>query len=520
MKLYNIWKFLLVFVAVSIVSACSDSFLDIKPAGKISSDEYPLTDDESFSVLIGGYNLMQWNYGRDWSSAFFVKNLPGDDVNAGSSESDQPPYQNLDKFVNEADNAATTGVWKGFYKTINHCNTVLATVDDANAFRKQILAEAKAMRAWNYFELVVMFGDVPLYTENPTKEEEFHKVRTPKADVYTQIETDLKEAIAVLPLKSDLSANHKFRISKGTAQSILGKVYLYQKKWDEAHTVLSEVISSGEYDLVPVADVWRKEQELGKESVFEILYTGQEGYDWGNFPWDGAMESNVHVLLMGPREPFFSNLGAIDIFAGWGFNLPSAKIAKAFKDMGDNGPRYNSSLMSQEDFIAAGGTIVADTDEDGNTVQAHDYDGYLRLKYATYISEANTTGAAEAILNFTTNWRLIRYADVLLMAAEAYNEDSKSDLAVVELNKVRVRAELPATTASSQDDVRDAIVKERQLELAFEGSRYWDLVRWGKAAEELSYRGFVANKHELFPIPQSEIASNNAITQADQNPGH
>lgn len=520
MKLYNIWKFLLVFVAVSIISACSDSFLDIKPAGGIGSEGYPSTDDEAFSVMVGGYNLMQWNYGRDWSSAFFVKNLPADDLNAGSSESDQPPYQNLDKFVNEADNSATTGIWEGFYKTINHCNTVLARLEGTNALRKQILAEAKAMRAWNYFELVVMFGDVPLYTVNPAQEEEFHKPRSPKSEVYAQIETDLKDAIAALPLKSELSASHKFRISKGTAQSILGKVYLYQKKWDEAHTVLSEVISSGEYDLVPVEQVWRKEQELGKESVFEILYTGQEGYDWGNFPWDGAMESNVHVLLMGPREPFFSNLGTIGIFAGWGFNLPTKKIGDAFAAMGDNGPRYKSSLMSEAEFIAAGGTIVSDKDDDGNTVPAHDYEGYLRLKYATYISEANTSGAAEAILNFTTNWRLIRYADVLLMAAEAYNEDSKPDLAVIELNKVRVRAELPATTASSQADVREAIVKERQLELAFEGSRFWDLVRWGKAAEELSSLGFQANKHELFPIPQSEIASNNAITQADQNPGH
>lgn len=524
MKIKYISSFILL-LGLLMMPACSDEFLEVESAGRLSSDSFPQNDAEAFSAIVGAYNLMQWNYGRDWNSVWVAKNLPGDDVNAGSSSSDQPPFQNLDDFVNEADNPVTTAIWEGFYKTINLCNTILERIEPGNSTRDGVLAEAKVIRAWNYFELIVLFGDVPFYTTNPVDVEDFHTPRVAKETIYAQIEADLKDAIADLPLKSELLPEFKFRVSKGTAQAILGKVYLYQKKWAEAHGVLSDLIATegDEYDLEPdYRNVWRRQGELGIESVFEVMYSDKEGYDWGNFPWSpGSHESNIHVQLMGPRSPFFSNLEAIGIIPGWGFNLPTQKIGDAFGAMGDDGPRYQASLMSEEEFIAAGGSIVADTDENGNPIPAHDYEGYLRLKYATHASETNTSEGVIPELNYTINWRLIRYADVLLMAAEAYNEDSKPDLGLIELNKVRVRAELdPLPSGISQADLREAVVKERQLELAFEGSRFWDLVRWGRAATELAGTGFTANKHELFPIPQSEIASNNAISDEDQNPGH
>jgi hypothetical protein len=322
-------------------------------------------------------------------------------------------------------------------------------------------------------------------------------------------------------LKSELPENQKFRVSRGTAQAILGKVYLYQERWNDAHTVLGQVISSQEYALEPdFGDVWKRAGELGTESVFEVLYTSQEGYDWGNFGWGGGAESNIHVQLMGPRAPFFGKLDTIGIIPGWGFNLPTASIGEAFDDMGDHGPRYEATIMSESEFIAAGGEINPDTDDDGNPVPAHDYEGYLRMKYTTFADQTNTSGASIPELNYTTNWRLIRYADVLLMAAEAYNEDDDEASARRELNKVRERAELDTYDfPMSKEDLREAIKAERQLELAFEGSRYWDLVRWGDAEEVLSPLGFVAGKHEHFPIPQSEISSNNEISQEDQNPG-
>lgn len=518
------YKFLLWIPAILLMfsPACSDEFLEVDPAGRLSSDVYPSSDDEVFSTIIGAYALMQWNYGRDWQSAFVAKNLPADDCNAaGGGSGDQPPYQNLDDFVNEADNPVTTAVWEGFYNTINLCNTIIERIEPTNDFRARVVAEAKAMRAWNYFELVTLFGDVPFYTVNPTSVEDYHKPRTPKSEIYEQIETDLTEAVSDLPLKSELQDNQKFRISKGAAQAMLGKVYLYQEKWGDSHSAFNNLIISPDYDLEEnFGDVWKREAELGDESVFEVLYTSHEGYDWGNFGWGGAAEANIHVQLMGPRAPFFTNLDVIDIIPGWGFNLPTQIIGDAFDEMGDNGPRYQNSLMSEEEFIAAGGSIVADTNEEGDQIPAWDYEGYLRLKYATYADQTNTSEGVVPELNYTTNWRLIRYADVLLMAAEAYNEDGDPGRAVIELNKVRNRSELddyngPAT----QDAVREAIKAERQLELAFEACRYWDLIRWGDAAAALGSLGFETGKHEFFPIPQTEISANNEISQEDQNPG-
>jgi hypothetical protein len=513
MKRNILFKWLPVALLV-LMSACSDEFLEVDPVGRVSTENYPETDQEAFQTLIGVYDLMQWNYQRPWNSVFFAKNIVGDDVNAGSTESDQLPYQNLDDFVHVADNPVVAGVWEGFYKTVNASNAIINSTDPSNDFRAQIVAEAKVLRAYNYFELVTLFGDVPFYFENPASTADYHKPRTPKADIYAAIEQDLVDVIPVLLLKSELPEQQKFRITQGAAQAILGKIYLYQDKWAEAHGVLSDLIAKEgtEFGLEDdFGDVWKRVSEYGPESVFELVFTSHEGYDWGNFPWDGGAESNPHVQLMGPRGNLFQDLDAIGIIPGWGFNLPTAKIGQAFDQMGDNGIRYQNSLMSQSEFIAAGGSMAE------GYAGTHDYEGYLRLKYATYASQTNAEAIAE--LNYTTNWRLVRYADVLLMAAEAYNEDGMTSEALTELNKVRVRAELPELSGLNQTQLREAIKNERQLELAFEGVRFWDLVRWGDADSELSDFGFVSGKHELFPIPQTEIAANNAIEQEDQNPG-
>jgi hypothetical protein len=522
MKRYRIFLLMIPALLLVLTPACKDEFLEVDPAGKLSSEVFPQTDEEIYSAIIGGYAKMQWNYGRDWQSAFVAKVLAGDDANAaGGGSGDQTPYQNIDDFVNESDNPVTSAIWEGFYHTVNHSNTIIERVEPSNALRERVIAEAKAMRAWSYLELVSLYGDVPFYTVNPTNAADYHKPRTPKADIYAQIETDLKDAMAVLPLKSELEENELFRISKGAAQAMLGKAYLYQEKWGLAHVEFQKLIDSPDYELEEnFSDVWKRVAEYGDESVFEIAYTSHDGYNWGDFGWGGAAESNIHVQLMGPRAPFFSNLDVLGIIPGWGFNLPTAKIGNAFADAGDNGPRYQASLMSEAEFIAAGGSIVADTDDEGNQIPAWDYEKYLRLKYATYASQTNTGDGVVAELNYSTNWRLIRFADVLLMAAEAYNEDGAPGTAIGYVNEVRERAELPLLSGLGQDDLREAIKLERQLELAFEGARYTDLVRWGDAAEELADEGFQAGRNELWPIPLTEISANNEIEQEDQNPGY
>ncbi|WP_372774304.1 RagB/SusD family nutrient uptake outer membrane protein [Mangrovibacterium sp.] len=490
--------------------SCSESFLEVSPKGALTSETYLKTDDEAKTALIGVYNTMQHNFSNgSWASVFFIKNLPADDCLAGSSEGDQTGYQNIDDFAIQTDNAKLELIYTNFYRTINRANTVIDRVEGDSDAKVEIIAEAKAIRAYCYLELVTLFGGVPLMTVNPVGEAEYHKPRATAAEIYDQIEQDLTEAILDLPLKSAYSENEKFRFSKGTAQAFLGKAYLYQERYSEAITQLSAVISSGEYDLVPdFADVWSKSTEFGVESLFEISYTSNSVYDWGTFPWGGGNESNIEVQLQGPRSDLFDLTNCtLPIINGWGFNMPSAKIGQAFEDEEDD-VRGAATVLSAADFIASGGAI-----KDPN---AHDYEGYMRMKYVTRSTETGDKGIAE--LNYSTNWRLLRYADVLLMAAEAYHFDNQDGKAVIELNKVRTRAEMPAVSTS--DDVFAVIVKERQLELAFEGSRYWDLVRWGLAAQELGSLGFQTGKHELFPIPQNEIIANNGIDAEDQNPGY
>lgn len=498
------------FLAMFAVS-CSSDFLEIDPQGKVSSDNFLKTDDEAFSALVGVYDLMQWNYNRDWSSVYFVKALPGDDVNcAGGSSTDQPPYQQIDDFTHVSDNTAITAVWDGFYKTISMTNTIIERVKPETDVKKQVIAEAKALRAYNYFELATMFGGVPLMLDNPKSEAEYSKPRSTKAEVIAQVIKDLTEAIPDLKKKSDL--DYKFRFSKGAAQATLGKVYLYEKKYAEAATALQQVIDDvADYDLTtPFDKIWDSSNSLGKESVFSIIFSSSEKYNWGNFPWGGRPESNIHIQLMGPRD--FFNLGTTGFVNGWGFNLPTKKLYDAF--LSDNDVvRRKATMLSEAELIAAGGSVKPG--------EIWDYEGYLRLKYATKKSETNGDGGAVPDLNYSTAWLLIRTADVYLMAAEAYALSATPNVAKANeyMNAVRSRAGLPNLSLTGTA-LMSQIKLERQLELAMEGSRFWDLVRWGDAATELASRGFKANKNELFPIPLNEISGNTKIDTKDQNSGY
>ncbi len=514
-----------------ILASCSKDFLEVDPIGYPASESFLKTNQEAYTAMIGIYDQIQYNYSNgSWASVFFIKNLPADDVLcAGGSPTDQSEYQYLDDFAIGSDNSKIQFIWTNFYKVINSCNTVIQRISensDATKEMLQVVAEAKAIRAFTYFDLVTLFGGVPLFTVNPVDASEYNKPRATKEEVYAQIEIDLTDAITGLPLKSVYSDGDKFRFSKGAAQSLLGKALLYQKKYSEAAIVLAQVISSNEYDLEPnFADAWAGSHEFGIESVYEISYSSQFGYDWGTFGnyWgaNGAY-NNIECQLEGPRDAYFDVSGSsLEVSNGWGFNLPSAEIGDLMYARGETS-RLAGSLISAADFEATGGEIVDGTvynvPEDPNNPNSHDYEGYMRLKYVTKPSETGTSGVNE--LNYGTNWRIIRYADVLLMAAEAYNKSGQDELAQTELFKVRKRAGFTAPVTETGVALFDLIVEEREVELAFEGSRYWDLVRWGLASQELGNIGFKANKHELFPIPLNEIIGNTALTEADQNPGY
>lgn len=513
-----------ILLIVLAFAGCSKDFLEVEPVGQLSSDNFLKNDNEVKLATMGVYNKIQNNYSAGaWASVYFIKNLPADDTKcAGPNQGDTPEYQYLDDFNITSENTRFATIWTNFYSTINSCNTIINNVGanpDATAGMKTMVGEAKALRAFTYLDLVIMFGGVPLMTVNPTQTSEFSQPRAAAADVYAQIESDLTDAIAVLPVKSAYAAIDRFRFSKGTAQALLGKAYLYQKKYAEAATVLGSCISSNEYSLEPnYPDIWLKEHEFGVESIFEISYTSQENYGWGNFPWGGGNENNIEMQLEGPRTDGdgsfdFSNLDPtkLDITGGWGFNLPSGEIGDLlYSNPADK--RIKGSVVSEADFFAAGGAYQVGE-------YPYDYEGYLRLKYANRTSETTDPATAQPELNYGSNYRIIRYADVLLMAAEAYNKSNNDAAALTELEKITDRAGIAAHTETGSA-LFDQIVIERAKELCFEGSRYWDLVRWGMASAQMSDIGFQSGKHELFPIPLNEILSNTMMEDTDQNPGY
>jgi len=510
-------KIFLPLIVISFLGilACGEDFTTNLRPDVQDLESFFLEEENVESAVIGIYDLMQYNYSRDWHSAFFVKLLPGDDANcAGGNAGDQSQLQDIDDYVNvSTSNASIASVWDLFYRTIALSNLVITNIEGSSLANKdRAIAEAKFMRAWCYFELTTMFGDVPLRLSVPTTTEEFGLKKSSRADVYAQIENDLTVAIENLLEKN---ATENFRVSKGTAKALMGKVLVFQEKYSAAIPFLESVILDPSHDLEAApGDVWSVHKEFGVESLFELGYISTTARDWGNIAWGGRNESNLHIQLMGPRGDGIFDVAAIGLLNGWGFNLPTSKLAAAFTASGDI-DRKNATLMIEADLITAGGGVDQSAAPGG---VVWDYEGAIRVKYSTKSEDTSVDGVRE--LNYSTNFRLFRYAEMLLLAAEAYNKAGQDDAARTELNKVRVRAGLtPVSTSLTGNDLFEAIVNEKFLELAHEGQRFWDLVRWGKASTELAGTGY-SSKNDLFPIPITEIDKNSELTIADQNPGY
>jgi hypothetical protein len=493
MKNYLIKTSIICLSALFLTSSCK-KFLEQDVPGAFAEQDFYKTDQDASQAVTATYDMMQAHYNTSWGSIYMIKMLLSDESNAGGNDAgDQPGYQTLDNYNFDATNDKVRDAWRMNYFTIYRANKVINRTLPETELRKRLIAEAKVLRAYCYFELVSLWGDVPLVINDIPPAEYTTTGRKPKADIYAQIEKDLNEAIVDLPLKSALTGPDRFRVSKGTAQSLLGKALLYQEKFAEAASQFETVITSNQYGLAPsIGAAFSQNYEFGTESVFEISFSTSLSYDWGNFPWGAQPESNIHIQLMGPRGDFYTKAPADSLIAGWGFNLPKQKLWDAYIAAGDV-TRRTQTIMSQGELITAGGNWTNPT--------AYDYEGFFQRKYGTFTTQ---TGAPIGELNYGTNWRHIRYADVLLMAAEAFNKSTNDVKARTYLNLVRSRSGL-VDVNSSGAALFEAIVTERQLELAFEGFRYTDLVRWGKAAAELGALGYQQAKHNLLPIPDFDV---------------
>lgn len=480
---------------INLVPSCK-KFVDYKPKEdyQITADDYLKTADDYQKMVIGTYTPLQWI----WADVVIGDVASDNSVSGGENATDQLGFQQIDDYQIIPNNSYLTEAWKSCFEGINRANYLEENKGKLDFTGKDALyGEVYFLRAYYYFELVRLFGDVPLFVDKRlTVAESGTLQRSPKADVYKQIEKDLNNAIAVLPITNI----QKGRITKYAAQALLGKVLLYQNKFDEAAATLENVVN-GPFSLATdFADIFLQNGENGPESVFEIQYSNASPYyDWSN---PGRGQGNLAVQVCGIR-----NLtGNSPYGQGWSSNLPTANLAAAFAN-GDK--RKNVTILDIEAYKAANPSMSITY-----LVAPYKNTGLYNQKYLPRKGE--TSGQVE--LNYLNNFRTIRYADVLLMAAEANNRATAANDTKAQdyLNRVRRRAfgdqahDIAATGAT----LKQAIWDERRLELAMEGDRFFDLVRTGQAATKIT--GFVPNKNELFPIPQQEID----ISGLTQNPGY
>lgn len=500
----NIKILSLVFLIASLASC--KKWVDYNPHEDfiITELDYLKSETDYRTMAISVYTPIQW-----LNQAVPVGDIASDNaVSGGENASDVLSLQQIDDYTLTPVNSTLTELWQAAYEGINRANymhqykaankageTINFTGKDA------LYGEVYFLRAYYYFHLVRFFGDVPLFTDKRLGLSESKTLkRSAKADVYKQIEADLNSAIAVLPITNV----EKGRVTKYAAQALLGKVLLYQNKFDAAATMLENVVN-GPFSLVSdFGGMFLQSGENGPESVFEIQYANTSPY----YNWGGVTrgQGNHSVQQCGIRG--LNGSGAMPYAAGWSTNLPTVNLANAYT-AGDI--RKAVTVLDIEAYKNANPSfnITYQVAPFKNT-------GLYNQKYLPRKGE--TSGQVE--LNYLNNYRTIRYAEVLLMAAEAFNRSTTPNDTKAQLYLNRVRRRAFAVNDASKDitatgtALRQAIWDERRLELAMEGDRFFDLVRTGQAAAKIT--GFVAGKHELFPIPQTEVQ----ISGLTQNPGY
>lgn len=506
MKKQFLSKYIFLLLALGLATSCGKDFLELEPKGTSLETNYYKTEDEIFQGLVATYDVLGWEGTDGWNMMLGLLNAASDDCYAGGSDaSDQPNWVAWDNFSLNPLLGPQMGLWRKYYAGVYRANLILQKIEEAPsispAFKARTIAELKFLRASFYFDLVRLFGNVPLFTEPVSPDDIFSVKQADPADVYALIEQDLTDAKNTIELPETVPPAELGRITQGAVSALLGKVILTQNdnsRMLEAAAHFEAVINSGNYFLEPnYGDIFLQENEFGPESVFEIQYASNRPGDYGccfnSGPVNNATEGNYNIQFFGMRD--YSG----PIYApGWSF-CPVTTELEAFMK---NDPRYQHTIIDGKQLKQGGASY---------TVGYQNTDYFIK-KYAPIAANQATDG--ETALAWGQNIRVIRFADVLLMAAEAIVRGGGSEAtAAGYLNQVRARVGLQPYSGT---DLLDAIYRERRLELATEGHRYWDLLRTGGASEVLP--GFTPGKHEHLPIPQQEIElSQGALVQ---NPGY
>jgi hypothetical protein len=482
------WIAITLLFSIVILSSCKKSFLDVDPQGQQPATQFWKSEGDATKAVNAIYaNLRTWE--NVAFPALVIESIGSDEADKGSTPTDATFFNLYDLHTVTSTEGSLQSFWTGQYQNINLCNQVLTNVPGIEmdaTLKARYLAEAKFVRAYSYFRLVRAYGDVPLRLTIPADATEYNIPRTDKATVYAQIEQDLTDAAAVLP--NSYGSTDLGRATKGSALGLHAKVALYQKKWADVLTYSNQVIGLG-YNLVSdFEQEFRTTNENSSESIFEV----QAELVTGNGPASNSQYSQVQGVS-----------GVTG--GGWGFNVPSAELAAAFEP-GD--PRRDGTIIFR-------GEITPERDTIPTTPPNPMYNQKSYVPFNLYVSGFNE-GAQQ-------NIRVLRFSDVLLMNAEAANETGDATLALTSLNKVRSRARgsltgiLPNVTTTDQTALRLAIYKERQVELAMESDRYFDVIRQGRGLEVFGPKGW-KERNVVWPVPQTEIDLSGGLLT--QNPGY
>lgn len=501
MKITKAYYIAIIAMGIAMFS-CKRSFIEIEPKGQFLSDNYYADKDQAFAALVAVYDVMRKNSGG-FENMLALMNAGSDDHFAGGGGPTDGNQLQVFSNYTLTPNSMAGSYWNDHYQGVFRANVVLsklAGVPMDDALRSRFAAEAKALRGYYYFNLVRMFKNVPLLLEPLTATNIYEVTQAKPEEVYAQIEKDLNDAIGVLP--TTLPPGELGRFSKGAAKALLGKVYLYEKKNTEAAAQFAEIngtpgqTSSYGYKLLTnFADLWIASNKFNTESILEETHTNLGRSTWGN--WGSSSdEGNTFAQMVGPRSYQKKVPTAPDIYpAGWSFSVITQDLYNFLQ--GD--PRFNATVFDAAALKTAGQI---------DYTAGYQNTGYFLRKFLPRATDVTTLGG-NTELNFQMDTYIIRLADTYLMEAEALGATGARAQAL--LDAVRARVGLPSVPVSMQ-----AIKNERRKELAGEGHRWFDLVRWGDAATVLASRGFVAGKNELFPIPSRELQG----TKLVQNPGY
>jgi hypothetical protein len=512
----NYVKYTAVFVlGLGVLTSCKKSYLETDPKGKFLQSDYYSTPDEAFAGLVAAYDPLITETGgldNNYIDQRGLLNSGSDDCNSGGGDSgDTPEFQEFADYSRISSGAGPqNGLWPTLYLGVSRANTIVSQLQTTpisgltDDVKNRYIAEGLFLRAHYYFDLVRLFKNVPLITKPLAPADIYNQLQAKPADVYAQIEADLTAAIPNLP--TVIATNEEGRASQGAAVALLGKVYLYEQKWSQAATELAKVNGPTPGGTTPVynyhlqanyGSVFSPDNKYNSESIFELNFSPSQAYTWNN--WN-SFKGDVYCEQVGPR-----NFSDATYAGGWGINPITTQLVAAFKTPYYGGnttdPRYGYTVLNMDSLSAA---------ENATYQASFNNTGYFIMKYTPLVKYKATQGTPE--LNYPNDYIEIRLADTYLMEAEALVQGSgDASRAAALINAVRARVGLGAVAATM-----DNIKAERRLELATEGHRWYDLVRWGDAGTALAFKNFKAGTNEILPIPLVDLGTTKLI----QNPGY